>query len=156
MFLAGIGIFALSMWSAIVIMGGQLSDYFRYPYPELLIILLPLVGVLAATCSFDVFYRGLRAVVFPKEEISEVLRGQAATLFRFLSKITMLAMLAGFLVGLINMLLHLALNHPWGIMFIGTNIAFVLTTLFHGIFWIAAVFEPAVFILKKRQTKERR
>lgn len=150
MFLLGFGVFLLAVVLTIRIQGGMVLDFIDPA--SLLFILLPLVAVLVATKSFQVFYGGLRAVIFPNRPITEELRGQAATLFRFLSKTMAVVIFAGVLIGFVNLLMV-----NWngidasGVARIGINIVFMLTASLHGLFWIAAVFEPVVFILKKRR-----
>ena len=82
-YLLGLAIFLLSVGATIVVLGGDL--YYFMNLPTFLIIVLPLVGVLTATQNFKVFYAGVKAVLFPKEAISEDMRGKAASLFRYLS-----------------------------------------------------------------------
>jgi flagellar motor component MotA len=148
MLLVGLAIILLSFGVCIILLGGDLRYFIDIA--SMLAILLPLAGVLVATGSFKVFLAGLRAVIFPKEEISEEMRGRAASLFRLLSKTT--AMIAGVsvLICLVNVLFNLDVFHPGSVRALGINIAAAMISLIYGLLLIVAVFEPVVFILKKR------
>ena len=152
----------LSLICAIIVLGGRPQDFLNWP--QLWLILFTLVAVLTATRGFKAFYGGLRAVILPKEPITEELRGQAATLFRFLSKTMALVTCIGVLISLLHLFMKLTIfvaifsptdtfmhGTAGDVMSIGTNMYFGLLIAFHGLFWIAAVFEPVVFILKKRR-----
>ena len=152
MFILGFAIFLVFIGLVITILGGNVNDFLNLP--SLLIILVPLAAVLTATKSFKVFYGGLRAMILPKEPITEELRGQAASLFRLLSKVTALAAALGVLICLVNMLMCLDFSDPLAIYHLGANIAAALILLVYGVFLIAAVFEPVVFNLKKRYDKK--
>ena len=151
MFRLGLVIFLIGIAITITILGGRVSDFIDPA--SILSILLSLVAVLAATRSFKVFLAGWRAVMNPREEISEELRGQAASLFRFLSKITMMVAFMVTLISLINMLMNLDFADEGGIAALGINLAASLLTPVLGLILVAAFFEPAVYILKKRQGK---
>ena len=153
MFRLGFVIFLLGTMFVIAILGGRPLDYLDPA--TMLLILLPLAAVLTATGSFKVFVAGWRAAHSPKEPISEELRGQAASLFRFLSKITMLAASLGMLISLINILYNLDFSQHGSIRWLPINIAASLLGLVYGLFLVAAFFEPVVFILKRRQAKGR-
>ena len=148
-YLAGLAIFLFTSVSTVLFLGGDISTFF-YGYTYLIMLIL-LAGVLTATQSFKVFYAGMKAVILPHKPMSEDMRGKAASLFRFLSKTT--ALIAGImvLISLINMLFGLDFEDPQAISKIGVNAAYALVFLFQGLTLIAAVFEPVVFILKKRQ-----
>jgi len=155
MFLIGFAVILIGFWFYAMLLGGQTQNFIDVA--SLLGILLPLVGVLAATRSFGVFYAGLRAVVFPKEEITEEMRGRAASLFRLLSKAAAMAAGISVLISFVNLLMNLdfSYHHPWGVTILGINMAASMISLIYGLLLIAAVFEPIVFILKKRYTGKR-
>jgi len=154
MFLLGFAIYLVSTGCVIIILGGHVADFINLP--SLLIILVPLLAVLTATRSFKVFYGGLRSVILPKEQIKEELRGQAASLFRLLSKITGMVSGIGVLISLVNLLFNMDFTDPHAISCLGVNIAASLILLLYGLLLIAAVFEPVVFILKKRRDTDRK
>ena len=149
MFNLGLAIFLLSLVIGVALLGGQVSNFIDLP--TLLLFVLPLFAVLLATRSLRTFIDGLRAVVNPREPCTEELRGAAASLFRFLSRIT--ALLCGLLVliPLINMLMGLDFADAGGARALAINLAATMMTPLYGLFLIAGVFEPAVFILKKRK-----
>jgi len=154
MFLLGLAIFVLFTAFIIIALGGDVYNFINLP--TILFIIVPLVGILTATRSFKVFGVGFKAIVFSKEPISEEMRGKAASLFRFLSKSTALIAALMVLICIINMLMNIDFNDPAVIPHIGTNVAASLVSMVYGVILIAAVFEPIVFILKKRQDKERK
>jgi len=153
MFIPGFAIFLICAGMTITVLGGQLN--FFLSLPSFLIVTIPLVAVLTATKSFKVFYGGLKAVVLPKKPITEELRGQAASLFRLLSKIAALAAGLGVLISLINMLMGLDFSDPSAMHNLASNTAAALVVMVHALFLIAALFEPVVFNLKKRHGEKR-
>ena len=152
MFVLGFAIVLICSCLTITVLGGNVTDFIQLP--SLLILIIPLVAVLTATKSFKVFYGGLKAVVLPKEPITEELRGQAASLFRSLSKATAMISGIGVLISLMNMLMGLDFSEPNAINMMGSNIAAALVVMLYGLLLIVAVFEPVVFNLKKRQAKK--
>ena len=152
-FLLGLAIFLFSMWFFVTILGGDVR--YLLDIASLLMIILPLVAVLTATRSFRVFFGGLQAVISPQKAVSDELRGQAASLFRYLSKTTGLVMVISVFISWTNMLFNLNFADAGGLAMIGLNLAAALITPLQGLILIAAVFEPMVFILKRRSAKER-
>lgn len=154
MFIFGFVIFLISMILTIVLTGGAILDYMNLP--TLLFIILPLVGVLTATKSFKVFAGGLLAVINPYRPLPEELRGQAASLFRLLSKTTAIVSVMLLLIMFINICMGLDLSYPDIRSAILVNIAASLVQPFYGMILIVGVFEPVVFNLKKRRDTERK
>ena len=154
MFILGFAIFLVSTFGTAIFLGGNWINFISLP--TLLMILVPLVAVLTATKSFKVFYYGLKAMVVPKIPITEELRGQAASLFRQLSKATAIISALGFLISLTNMLTGLDYSSPDFQRLLGPNIAAASLIFVYGLFLIVAVFEPVVFNLKKRRDTERK
>jgi len=124
--------------------------------PTLLIIVVPLLGILTATKSFKVFSGGFKAVLNPYRPLSKDLRGQAASLFRLLSKSTAIVSAIGFLISFINMSLGMDFSYPDMRSVIFGNIAAALVAPMYGMVLIAGLFEPVVFNLKKRCDTERK
>ena len=154
-FILGFAIFLATIGFVITILGGDIRFFLNLP--TIIFIFIPLTGVLTATNSFKVFYGGLKAVIFPKEPISDELRGQAASLFRFLSKATIMIAVIMTLISLVNMLFSMDFADSNAIYCIGINIAASLISMLYAMILIVGIFEPVVFILKKRQaTKERK
>jgi len=153
MFILGFVIFLLCSISTVILLGGRIDDFANSP--SFFLIITALVAFLAATKSFKVFYGGLKAVILPKSPLSENLRGQAATLFRLLSKTTAVVTGIGVLIALINTIMNLNFDDPDRLSHIGFNISFGLIVMAHGLFLIAAIFEPVVFNLKKRRDMQR-
>ena len=149
MFLLGFAIFLVCIVLTIILLGGNLGSFISLP--SMLMIIVPLVAVLTATRSFKVFYEGMKAVILPKAPITEELRGQAASLFRLLSKMTAIISAIEVLICLINMFAALDYTYPDFHTYIGPNVAAASVVLVYGLFLIVAVFEPAVFNLKKRR-----
>jgi len=141
-----LGIFLLLILSIILLLGGYLRDYFNVP--TLFFVIIFLTIVLTITRSFKLFVIGFRAALFPKKEISDDTREQAAKLYRLLSKTTVLAAAITTLISLMNMLMgvdYLAEGLPRAI---GGNIAASLLSLLYGLL-IAFIFEPVAYILRR-------
>ena len=154
MFILGIAIFLISTFLTVILLAGNWAYFINLP--TMLMVLIPLAAIMTATKSFKVFYYGLKAVALPKKPITEELRGQAASLFRLLSKSTAIISALGFLISLINMLLGMDYSYPDIQDAIARNIGAALVIFVYGLFLIAAIFEPAVFNLKKRRDTERK
>lgn len=149
MFLIGIAIFVLGYFMTIFFKG--LSVQVLLNPSAITLHLFAIAGVLTATQSFKVFWYGLQAAVFPKKVIGDEVRGRAASLFRLLSKTAILTSVIGLFTGAISALSNF--SDPEAL---GHALAAALTAPFWGMALIAAVFEPIVFILKKRQDAERK
>ncbi len=149
MFLIGVAIFLFGVFMSYLITGGHLSAFVLLPL--IMLQILSIVGVLAATRSFKVFAVGLYAAIFSKKEVSKETLDQSVSLFRLLSKITMLSSLIWFIYCVI---------HIFGSIGDMSVLLSSLTTSIVGPFWglvlVAGVFEPLVFILKKRRKTLRR
>lgn len=124
-------------------------------WPSLIAIVGPLAAVLTATQSFKVFYEGLRAAVFPKAEISEEMRGRAASLFRLLSKTAAMAAAICMFISFLLILAEMDFSEVSYISKLAQNLAVSFITPLYALLLIVAVFEPVVFILKKRYTGRR-
>ena len=153
MFKLGLAIFLFTVIIGTVTLGGHVTHIIDLA--SMLMFVLPLFAVLLATGSLRTFIDGLRAVLNPREPCTEELRGQAASLFRFLSRIT--AMLSGLWVLIPLMTIGFGIDLSY-IGLIGeligalaVNFAAILIAPVYGLILITAIFEPAVFILKKRR-----
>ena len=154
MFILGFVIFMISAFLTVILLAGNWTYFINLA--TMLMVLIPLAAVMTATKSFKVFYCGLKAMVFPKAPITEELRGQAASLFRLLSKSTAIISAFGFLISIINLLLGMDYSYPDIQDAIARNIGAALVIFVYGLFLIVAVFEPVVFNLKKRRDTERK
>jgi len=141
-----LGIFLLGTLFTIILLGGHPLDYFNLP--TVLFIIIFLIVVLTITRSFKLFFTGFRAALFPKNEISDEKRDQAAKLFRLLSKTTVLAAAITTLISLINMLLGVDYSAQGIYWTLGVNIAASLLSLFYGLI-IAFIFEPVAYLLMR-------
>ena len=152
MFISGLAIFLVFSGLTITFTGGSLMDFISLP--SLLMLVIPLVALMTATKSFKIFYGGLKAVVMPKTSITEQLRGQAASLFRFLSKST--AMISGIMIllNIVGMLMGIDFMDQHAANNTARNTATAFIVLIYGLLLIVAVFEPVVFNLKKRHEKK--
>ena len=135
-------------------LGGDIVNFINLP--SVLMIILPLAGILTATQSFKIFSEGFMAAVLPKKEISEEVRGQAASLFRFLSKATAFIGLIMVCISWISILMGLDFSDSNAIHMMFVNIAASLVPMFYAVILIFAVFEPTVFVLKKRHEPRRK
>lgn len=148
MYLIGIAIFLLGIY--VLAYSGDMTLAQLIDLPTLIMHLFMIVGVLTAVNGFTAFWSGLKAAVLPKSAISEEMRGRAASLFRLLSKTAALSSLIGLIVGVLWM--FGVLDDPYAL---GGPLSVCLIAPLYGIILIVAVFEPVVFILKKRQNPER-
>ena len=149
MYLLGIVIFLLGISSAAVLKGFPVQILWN---PAAIILhLTSIVAVLTATNGFSAFWHGLKAAILPNADISDDMRGRAASLFRLLSKTAILVSLLGLFIAVMSMLAQLD-----DASMVGHTLANALLMPLYGLFLIAAVFEPAVVVLKKRQSPERR
>ena len=154
MFVLGFVIFLLSVFLGAIILGGSLLDFINLP--SLVLIIGPLVGVLIATKSFGVFIGGMKVVINPYRPLTEELRGQAASLFRLLSKTTALTSAIFLVVSFVNLCLGLDFSSEFAQRHFLVNIAALLIMPLYGMILIAGLFEPVVFNLKKRRDTERK
>jgi transcriptional regulator with XRE-family HTH domain len=123
------------------------SFYHFLNVPSLLLILTPILAVLIFTRSFKMFFIGLRAAVFPKKEITEELRTQAASLFRLLSKTAVLAAIISLLLGIISLPDFI---RDADITYLHAYISNIMISPLYSLFMLTFLFEPVVFILKKK------
>jgi len=154
MFLLGIAVIVAGFMMLIVFIGGRIIDY--VDIPSAVAIVFPLIAVLMATNGFKVFAAGFMAAAFPKTEIAEKMRGQAASLFRLLSKTAVLAAALASTISLVNIFSHIPFRPDTPIAFIGMSIWAICAAWIFALFLILAVFEPVVFNLKKRSGFGRR
>ena len=146
MYFIGIAIFLLGIFGSMSLKGFSLT---LLVVPSAIVInFVPIIAVLTITRSFQAFGNGLKATMFSKKSISEDMRGKAASLFRFLSRITVIMSIFGFLFGVVTILSNL---NDFDKM--GHALKAALVTPIWGLTLVAVVFEPVVFILKKRDTK---
>jgi len=134
----------------IVVFGGELADFIDIP--SWVAIIIPLLAVLTITRSFKMFGTGFKAALFPKKEISDGLRNQAASLFRLLTKTTAISGAIMTLIPIMNMLYGLDFSGENATHHMAVNIAVSMVTLLYSLLLIIFVFEPIVYILKKDRT----
>lgn len=149
MFLLGLAIFLFGVVGFMVLLGGNLN-HLILSLDLLFTTFFALLAVVTATRSIKLFYHGLRAVVFPKSDISAETSIRAAALFKLLSKTTGAATAINIIICFINIFMTVDLGDPKILSYMLVNFAGLFVTALHGIILIFAVFEPIVFILKKR------
>jgi flagellar motor component MotA len=121
--------------------------------PSLFIVLVPLLGILLATKSFKTFVAGIVVAASLKRKkatLSAELREQIALLFRLLSKSTAIICAIAFLICLLALLFGFDFSDSDVLHNIGINIAIALITPLYGMILITGLFEPIVYILRKR------
>ena len=141
------GISVIGIVLVIMAFGGFISDFIDLP--SWLAIIIPILAVLTVTRSFKTFGTGFRAALFPKIEIADGLRKQAASLFRLLSKTAVLSGIIMTLISFMNMLYGMDFSDPDIIANLMINSAISLVTLLYSLFLIVFIFEPVAYILKK-------
>jgi len=140
----------LSTAGVIVVLGGELGDF--ADLPTLMFIVLPLLAVLTITRSFKLFAIGFKAALFPKRKIDEVVRANAARLYRLLSKTTALAVLLNIIISTVNVLMGMNFEDPAAMMTLLANIATILIIVVYAAGFIMFVFEPIAYILRRSDT----
>ena len=142
------GIAVIGVALVIIAFGGDYADF--VDLPSWGAIFIPILAVLTITRSFKTFGTGFRAALFPKKEIADKLKRQAASLFRLLSITTILSGIIMTVIPIMNMLLFMDFNNPdvtSGLL--AANIAVSMITFLYSLFLIVFIFEPIVYILKK-------
>ena len=136
----------------IVAYGGRIGDFIHVPtWLSIIVLLLP---VLTITRSFKLFGSGFRAALFPKREISDDEKQQAASLFRLLSKTIMMAGIIIFIIEFISTGISVYYNSLDSSDFMERlfiNVVFLAQAPLYSLCVIVFVFEPIVYILKKRR-----
>ena len=140
-------IFLLGTAFTIMMLGGSLPDFINLP--SLFVIFLMNVVVLTITRSFKLFAVGLKAALFPRKIVSDDVREQAASLYRLLSKTTVLGAVVSTLISLTNMLMSLDFADPGSINKLGGNAAAALISSLYGMLLIILIIEPVIYMLKK-------
>lgn len=151
MFLLGFAIVLISLGFFTLLLGVNVLYYIDLP--PFLVIICPMLGVLAATRSFKAFGEGFKAVVFPKKPVSIESLRQAISTFRLMSKTAAIAVAMSVLICFINIMSHLDPFVAGGASMLGLSMAYLLMSTIYGLLFIFAVFEPVVFVLKKRLMK---
>jgi len=154
MFFLGLGIFLVFNALTIVTLGGVLLDFINIP--SIMIVIVPLLAVLTITRSYRVFFGGLRVAVSANRVIADELREHAISLFRLLSKTAVLAAIVSLVISTTSM----ALGLNWDMLVSDTEVfvqAIVLNAsaaflpLYIALVLVIIVFEPVVFILKRKR-----
>ena len=140
----------LSTVGVIRVLGGEIGDFIDLP--TLLFIALPLLAVLTITRSFKLFAIGFKAALFPKRKIDEVVRANAARLYRLLSKTTALAVLLNIIISTVNVLMGMNFEDPAAMMALLANIATILIIVVYAAGFIMFVFETIAYILRRSDT----
>jgi flagellar motor component MotA len=134
----------------IVILGGHIPDFLNLP--SLVLIIIPFVAILTITRSFKLFGTGFRTALFPKKEIEEDIRKQAAMLFRLMSKTAIIASAIVTLISLINMMMDMDVYADDFSRFALANFAASFVPLLYGLIMSVFIFEPIAYILRKTRT----
>lgn len=141
-------VFLLGTAAIIAAFGGNLGDFLDVP--SWVAMLIPIVAILTVTRSYKVFANGFRIALFPKKEATNEDCKQAASLFRLLSKTAALASVIIFFISLTNMLMKIDYQSELLLDMLGINFATALLVPLYNIFLITFIFEPIVYILKKK------
>jgi transcriptional regulator with XRE-family HTH domain len=141
----------LGIWLSFAFFGTSVM-YFLDP-PSLLLLLLPMIFILTITRSFKLFNLGLKSLILPRKPISEEDRTQAISLFRLMSKtvalIAAITMITGF-IGIVS-----SDFYPFSDKAIMQENIYILYSVLlmiplYSLIMILVIFEPIVFILKKK------
>jgi len=134
----------------VIVFGGELADFIDIP--SWMAIIIPMLAILTITRSFKMFGKGFRAALFPKREITDDVRKQAASLFRLLSKTAILSGTIMTMISIMNMFNGFDFTHENSVNFVWINVATSMVTILYSLFLIVFLFEPIVYILKKDKT----
>ena len=148
-----LGISIVGIAFVIIAFGGDYWDF--VDLPSWVAILIPILAVLTITRRFKTFAMGFQAALFPKKEVDDLLKIQAASLFRLLSITTVISGIIMTLISATNMLMGMDYNDPNFTSNLGANIATCLLTFLYSSFLIVFIFEPIVYILKNNAVKNR-
>ena len=143
-----LGISVVGIALVIIGSGGDYGDF--VDLPSWIALFIPILAVLTITRSFKTFGTGFKAALFPKREVTDEQKKQAASLFRLLS---ITAALSGVIITLIyftNMLIGIDFHDPYFIVALVVNFAVSNITILYSLFLIVFIFEPIVYILKKQ------
>jgi len=142
-------VFLFGIVLAIVVLGGYIQDFLNLP--SLFLIFIPFVAILTITRSFRLFGIGFTAL-FPKKEITEDIRTQAAKLFRLMSKTAVTAAAIITLISLINLMFGIDVQDDGFSRNILANAAASFVPLLYGLIMSVFIFEPIAYILRKTST----
>jgi transcriptional regulator with XRE-family HTH domain len=129
-----IAIFLVGTALVILSFGGDIGDY--VDLPSWLSIIIPILVVLTVTRSFRTFGTGFQAALFPKKEITDGLKKQAASLFRLLSVTSALSGIIMTLIGITNMLYSIEYYDENIISIFSINLAVSMITILYSLFLI--------------------
>ena len=146
------------IWLSYALLGAESRHFLDLP--SLYLLLLPMVFILTITRSYKQFYLGLKTLIFPRKPIPEEQRVQTISLFRLMTKtvaiaagIITIAFLIAMLVGIDVTSIDFATKDSTYTEFLfqlTRNTAVLLIVPFYSLLMILVVFEPVVFILKKK------
>jgi len=143
-------VFLFGIVLAIVVLGGYIQDFLNMP--SLILIITPFVAILTITRSFRLFGIGFTAL-FPKKEIADDIRKQAAKLFRLMSKTAITAAAIIALISLINLMFGIDVQDDGFSRNILVNAAASFVPLLYGLIMSVFIFEPIAYILRKTSTQ---
>jgi len=128
--------------------GGDYGDF--VDLPSWIALFIPILAVLTITRNFKTFGIGFRTALFPKTEVSDELRNQAASLFRLLSKTAILSGVIIAMIFLTNIAFGIDFTTPDLASILAINIAICMMPILYSLFLIVFIFEPIVYILRNR------
>ena len=138
----------VGIWLSFAMLGTSISRFIDLP--SIVLLLFPLIFVLTITRSYKFFYLGFRALIFPKIQITEEQREQTISLFRLMSKTAAIAAAIITITAFVSLCVGLNISDPELIFNLIRNIAVFLIVPLYSLIMILVVFEPIVFILKKK------
>lgn len=150
MYILGVVIFVLSVTMYNYVL--DFDGFWNLLDPvAVLVVVLPIVSVLAATRSFKTFFMGLKAAINPKHCFSPESAVQITALYKLLSKVTLPISGLAFFISLLNQLIRVP-YYTGNIEFaeyLGFSVAVSLIPLIYGLMFIIIVLQPVLFSLEK-------
>jgi hypothetical protein len=141
-----VGLFYI--WLNIALLGAD-ARYF-IDLPSLYLLLIPIIFVLTITRSYKLFFFGLKTLIFSKIQISEEKREQTIGLFRLMTKTVAISSAIITIIFLVSMFLNMDFTSVDFMYIMIRNISTMLIVPLYCLIMILVIFEPIVFILKKK------
>jgi transcriptional regulator with XRE-family HTH domain len=138
----------VGIWLSFALLGTSLRWYIDLP--SLYLLIIPLIFILTITRSYKLFYLGLRTLIFPKIQISEEQRIHTISLFRLMSKTAAIAAAIITITAVVSLFVGLDVARDDFLFQLSMSIAIFLIVPLYSLIMILVIFEPVVFILKKK------
>jgi len=152
-YIIGILVFLAATLLAIMMFGGQASDYLNFP--TIFLLLLVTVAVIVMKGGFKTFIAAVNALLSSKYSISAADKEKAIRLFRLLGKSILIASFMYTLISLMNMAMGIDMSdYDNARAVILVNVAASFVIVFYGLLVNLVFIGPAIDILESRQNAD--